>query len=297
MITIKVPATSANLGPGFDCLGLAVSMYNTVEATPSDTLKIEIFGQGEDSIPKNGSNLVFKAYRRAMQHLEAPVVNLHMVQHNDIPSTRGLGSSSTAIVAGLLLASEISGKALPLPEALRLATDIEGHPDNVAPALYGGFTVSMQKDKQVRTLSFPVSGELVPVAMVPDFELATAKARNVLPPQVPFKDAVFNAAHASFLAASFAKGDLEHLLFAMDDRLHQPYRANLIPGFEEIVAAGREMGVPVYLSGAGPTLMALCHKENANAFIVGVKPVLAEYGDWTVHTLEVENQGAQVVSR
>lgn len=297
MITIKVPATSANLGPGFDCLGLAVSMYNTVEAAPSDTLKIEIFGQGADSIPKNGSNLVFKAYRRAMQHLEAPAVNLHMVQHNDIPSTRGLGSSSTAIVAGLLLASEISGKALPVHEALRLATDIEGHPDNVAPALYGGFTVSMQKDRQVRTLAFPVAGELTPVAMVPDFELATAKARNVLPPQVPFKDAVFNAAHASFLAASFAKGDLEHLLFAMDDRLHQPYRANLIPGFEQIVAAGREMGVPVYLSGAGPTLMALCRKDNANAFIVGIKPVLAEHGDWTVHTLEVENRGAQVVSR
>ena len=138
MITIKVPATSANLGPGFDCLGLAVSMYNTVEVEPSKTLKIEIFGEGSDSIPKNGSNLIFKAYRRTMQHLEEPVANLHMVQHNKIPSTRGLGSSSTAIVAGILIASEISGKAIPRAEALRIATEIEGHPDNVAPALYGG---------------------------------------------------------------------------------------------------------------------------------------------------------------
>ena len=185
MITIKVPATSANLGPGFDCLGLAVSMYNTVEVEPSKTLKIEIFGEGSDSIPKNGSNLIFKAYRRTMQHLEEPVVNLHMVQHNKIPSTRGLGSSSTAIVAGILIASEISGKAIPRAEALRIATEIEGHPDNVAPALYGGFTVSMQKDKQVRSLSFEVSNDLVPVAMVPNFELSTAKARNVLPQHVP----------------------------------------------------------------------------------------------------------------
>lgn len=295
MITIKVPATSANLGPGFDCLGLAVSMYNTVEVEPSKTLKIEILGEGYNSIPKNGSNLVFKAYRRTMQHLEEPVVNLHMVQHNKIPSTRGLGSSSTAIVAGILIASEISGKAIPRAEALRIATEIEGHPDNVAPALYGGFTVSMQKEKQVRTLSFDVSEDLVPVAMVPNFELSTAKARNVLPQHVPYKDAVFNTAHASFLAAAFAKGDLEHLLFAVEDRLHQPYRAGLIPGFDEIVECGREMGIPVYLSGAGPTMMALCSRSNASEFVVRSKPVLAKFAEWNVHVLEVENQGAQVV--
>lgn len=230
-----------------------------------------------------------------MQHLEEPVVNLHMVQHNKIPSTRGLGSSSTAIVAGILIASEISGKAIPRAEALRIATEIEGHPDNVAPALYGGFTVSMQKDKQVRSLSFEVSNDLVPVAMVPNFELSTAKARNVLPQHVPYKDAVFNTAHASFLAAAFAKGDLEHLLFAVEDRLHQPYRAGLIPGFEEIVACGREMGIPVYLSGAGPTMMALCSRSNANEFVVRSKPVLAKFADWEVHVLEVENHGAQVI--
>ncbi len=295
MITIKVPATSANLGPGFDCLGLAVSMYNTVEVEPSKTLKIEIIGEGYDSIPKNGSNLIFKAYRRTMQHLGEPAANLHMIQHNKIPSTRGLGSSSTAIVAGILIASEISGRAVPRAEALRIATEIEGHPDNVAPALYGGFTVSMQKDKQVRTLSFEVSKDLVPVAMVPNFELSTAKARNVLPSHVPYKDAVFNTAHASFLAAAFAKGDLEHLLFAVEDRLHQPYRAGLIPGFEEIVACGREMGIPVYLSGAGPTMMALCSRGNVNEFVVTIKPVLAKFAEWDVHVLEVENQGAQVV--
>lgn len=295
MITIKVPATSANLGPGFDCLGLAVSMYNTVEVEPSQSLKIEIMGEGADSIPKNGSNLVFKAYRRTMQYLETPVVNLHMIQHNKIPSTRGLGSSSTAIVAGILIASEISQKALPLAEALRIATEIEGHPDNVAPALYGGFTVSMQKEKQVRTLSFDVSEELVPVAMVPNFELSTAKARNVLPQHLPYKDAVFNVAHASFLAAAFAKGDLEHLLFAVEDKLHQPYRAGLIPGFEEIVDCGREMGIPVYLSGAGPTMMALCNRGNANEFVVRIKPVLAKFAEWDVHVLKVENKGAQVI--
>ena len=194
-----------------------------------------------------------------------------------------------------MIASEISGKAIPRAEALRIATEIEGHPDNVAPALYGGFTVSMQKDKQIRSLSFEVSNDLVPVAMVPNFELSTAKARNVLPQHVPYKDAVFNTAHASFLAAAFAKGDLEHLLFAVEDRLHQPYRAGLIPGFEEIVACGREMGIPVYLSGAGPTMMALCSRSNANEFVVRSKPVLAKFADWEVHVLEVENHGAQVI--
>ena len=297
MITIKIPATSANVGPGFDCLGLAVSLYNTVKVEPSDTLKIEIEGEGAHSIPKNGTNLVFKAYRRTMQHLEAPIVNLHMIQHNQIPSTRGLGSSSTAIVAGILIASEISGKAVPLETALCIATEIEGHPDNVAPALYGGFTVSMQKEKQVRTMSFKVPDTLVPVAMVPDFELSTAKARNVLPQHVPLKDAVFNTAHASFLAACFAKGDMEHLLFAVEDRLHQPYRANLIPGFDEIVACGREVGIPVYLSGAGPTVMALCNRHNAKQFIEQAKPVLARHGNWNVYELEVENKGACVVGK
>lgn len=294
MIRIKVPATSANIGPGFDCLGVALRLYNEVDLEVSDSLRIDIEGEGADIIPKNGNNLVFKAYRRTMGRLEETPHNLYIRQRNAIPTTRGLGSSSTAVVAGILAAQAISGKTLTREESLLIATQIEGHPDNVAPALYGGFVSAIGGTHDARCLSFPAPADLNPVALIPDYELPTAKARAVLPQSVPFIDAVFNVSHASFLVAAVAKGDIDALFAAVKDKLHQPYRAKLIDGFDEILEACLSLGCPAYLSGAGSTLMAFCRSEQLDSFTKNIKNVLAAHGNWEIRPLEVDNVGATV---
>lgn len=294
MFRIRVPATSANIGAGFDCLGMALSLYNVVEVEPSAQLRVEIHGEGKGSIPENGSNLVYKAYRRTMERMGLTPGNLTIRQYNQIPSTRGLGSSSTAVVAGVLAAEAISGKALPKEEKLLIATQIEGHPDNVAPALYGGFVAAMGGTHDARCLSFSIPQGLMPVAMVPDYELATSKARAALPKEVPFKDAVFNVARASYLTAAMAKGDIDGIFSVLEDRLHQPYRAPLIRGFQEIMAMCTELGCPGYLSGAGPTLMALCHEAEVARFTAYIDPCLSKYGHWQIMALSPDNDGAVV---
>ncbi len=294
MFRIKVPATSANIGPGFDSLGLALCLYNVVEVEKHESLRIEIEGEGALGIPRNGTNLVFKAYRRTMGRLGLNADNLFIRQYNDIPSTRGLGSSSTAVVAGILAAQAISGMTLPKEESLLIATQIEGHPDNVAPALYGGFVTAVGGTHDVRCLSFPVPDELVPVALIPDYELSTQKARDVLPHSVSLADAVFNVSRASFLVGAMAKGDIDSLFSVLTDRLHQPYRAKLIKGFDEILAACQELSCPAYLSGAGPTLMAFCRKKDVGRFTEQIRPVLAQFGNWQIMPLRVDNEGAVV---
>ncbi len=294
MFRIRVPATSANLGPGFDCLGLALCLYNVVEVEKHDSLRIEIEGEGAEGIPRNGTNLVFRAYRRTMTRLGLNAENLYIKQYNDIPSTRGLGSSSTAVVAGILAAQAISGVILTKEESLLIATQAEGHPDNVAPALYGGFVAAVGGTHDARCLSFRVPEALVPVALVPDYELSTTKARDVLPKSVSFADAVFNVSRASFLVAAMAKGDIDGLFSVLYDRLHQPYRAKLIDGFDEIIQACFDLGCPAYLSGAGPTLMAFCKQKDVIRFTDQIRPVLFKFGTWQIIPLKVDNEGALV---
>lgn len=294
MIRIRVPATSANFGPGFDCIGMALQLYNTVEIEKHDSLRIEIVGEGAQSIPRNGSNLFFKSYRRTMAHLGVKPDNLLIKQVNNIPSTRGLGSSSTAVVAGILAAQAVSGIALPKEESLLLATQVEGHPDNVAPALYGGFVSAVGGTHDARCHSFAVPPALVPVALIPSHELPTSKARAVLPQFVPFADAVFNVSRASFLVASMAKGDLDGVFSVLEDRLHQPYRAQLMKGFAEIIAKCFSLGCPAYLSGAGPTLMALCRRGETDGFVRGIENTLTAFGDWVIRPLEADNEGAKM---
>jgi homoserine kinase len=294
MVRIRVPATSANVGPGFDCLGLALALYNDVEVSVSERLHIEIEGEGAQSIPRNGSNLLFKAYRRTMTKLGRHPENLSIRQINHIPSTRGLGSSSTAVVAGILAAQAIAGVSIPLEESLLIATQIEGHPDNVAPALYGGFVAAVGGTHDARALSFRAPHELVPVALIPPYELPTVKARAALPKNVSFADAVFNVSRASFLVAAMAKGDIDGLFSVLQDKLHQPYRAKLIQGFEDILASCESFGCPAYLSGAGPTMMALCRRAEVGVFSERIRGVLGRYGDFEILPLEVDNRGATV---
>jgi homoserine kinase len=285
-----VPATSANLGPGFDALGLSLKLYNRFETEEADALELS----GCDDAYCNEDNLFVKAYRSALDELSLPFRGLRVRFEAEVPVARGLGSSSTCIVGGLLAANAIHGGKLPRSRILDLAAEIEGHPDNVAPALLGGFVAAVIANGTVRAVRFPVGEELAFNALVPPFELETSKARAALPKTLPYKDAVFNLGHAALVAAAFASRDYDALSVACDDRLHQNYRVPLIPGFQKVVDAAREAGaIAVFLSGAGPTVMAISIADSG-AFSRAIAPVLAARpeGAWRLLRLNADNEGA-----
>ena len=260
-VVVKVPGTSANCGPGFDCLGLAVTIYNELELTllEDERLIIESKGEGSESIPTDEKNIVWKSARMILErsgqadNFKGAIIKMN----NKIPMSRGLGSSAAAIVAGLFAANEIIGNRFNKQELLRFATEIEGHPDNVAPAIFGGFTVSVVENGQVQTFSFLPKIKLKMIVAVPNFQLSTRTARQVLPKTVPMKDAIFNISRASMLVAALLQGKEKFLSFAFDDALHQPYRKELVPGMKEVFDSAKKSGaLGVALSGAGPCLIA-----------------------------------------
>lgn len=296
MIRIDIPATSANLGPGFDCLGMALNLYNVIEVQKSDRLQIEILGEGQKSIPKNERNLTYRSYAKALEEMGKEPMPLRLRQINRIPSTRGLGSSATAVVGGILVANAMAGANWSKERILELATRIEGHPDNVAPAIYGGFTVAMENGEGVQCISFPIPREMVPVALIPQFELSTKKARGVLPKSVPHRDASKNIAHASMLVACMARRDLRRMEGIFCDWMHQPYRSPLIPGFDEMRSQCEQAGaMGAFLSGAGPTLLAIVRRAQATEFVQKMTEYIRETGmDWKIKRLKGDNVGAKV---
>lgn len=260
-VVVKVPGTSANCGPGFDCLGLAVTIYNELELTllEENKLVIESKGEGSESIPTDEKNIVWKSAKMILERsgqadkFKGAIIKMD----NKIPMSRGLGSSAAAIVAGLFAANEIVGNKFTKQDILKFATEIEGHPDNVAPAIFGGFTVSVVENGQVQTFSFLPKIKLKLIVAVPNFQLSTRTARQVLPKTVPMKDAIFNISRASMLVAALLNGKEKFLSYAFDDALHQPYRKNLVPGMNEVFESAKKSGaLGVALSGAGPCLIA-----------------------------------------
>jgi len=258
MIRVQIPATSANLGPGFDCLGMALELYNIIEMVPgSRGLTIEVSGEGASDIPRDESNLVYQAAGRVFRQAGYTPTGMKLRLFNQIPVARGLGSSTSAIVGGIIAANLLTGGGLSLKDIISLAASIEGHADNVAPAVLGGIVVSVQADDRIKSLKIKSPQGLKCVVAVPDYPLATRASREVLPNQVSFQDAVFNVGRAALLVAALQQGDLSLLGTAMEDRLHQAFRSSLIPGLKKVLAAAKLAGARgVTLSGAGPTIIA-----------------------------------------
>jgi homoserine kinase len=273
-VRVKVPATSANLGPGFDVLGLALDYCNEVELSAWDSpslspVTVEVEGEGASRLPLDRTNLVYRMARLTLDRIGKPVTSLRVKMTNRIPLARGLGSSSAAIVGGILAANAGCGNVLSMEEMLRLAVEEEGHPDNVAPALMGGLCVSSFSDGAVRCVPWKEPAlfqGLRAVVCVPAFELATRAARAVLPESVSRSDAVFNASRVALFLSALGKKRYDLLASAMEDRLHQPYRQKLVPGLSAVIAAARKAGAyGAALSGAGPSVLALCPPKAVRA--------------------------------
>lgn len=260
-VRVKVPGTSANCGPGFDCIGLAVTLYNELELTllEEKNLIVESVGSGSEEIPADEKNIIWRSAKMILDRSgnAQKFRGAKIRTNNRVPMSRGLGSSAAAIVAGLVGANAILGNPFGKNDILKFATEIEGHPDNVAPAIFGGFTVSVSDKGQVQTFSFLPKIRLKLIVAVPDFPLPTHLARQVLPATVPLKDAIFNIGRASMLTAALLEGKEKFLTYAFDDALHQPYRTELVPGMREVFDAAKKAGAAgVALSGAGPCLIA-----------------------------------------
>lgn len=265
-VKYRVPATSANLGPGFDSLGLAIELFNYLEMEEIEQgLRITITGEGAGELPTNKSNLVFRAAMAVFKKANKYPSGLRIIQHNEIPLSRGLGSSSAAIVGGVLAANHLIGNPLSIVELLEIATKLEGHPDNVAPAFFGGFVASCLAENSVKYITAHPDNEFQIVLAIPDFQLKTKASRSCLPKEVPLKDVVFNISRVACLVGALMKSEFHHLSWATEDRLHQQYRSSLIPGLQEVIQAAKRAGaIASVLSGAGPTMLALSEKDPEN---------------------------------
>ncbi len=281
---MRVPGSTSNLGPGFDALGMALTIYNhlTVRTTSGTGIRIAVQGMGADLLPGDETNLFFQAAAATAERAGKALPGLEVEMVNHIPLARGLGSSSTAIVAGITAANLLLGEPFSESERLDLATELEGHPDNVSACLLGGLTISSISNGQVACIRALPPPHLRAVVAVPHFELKTEAAREALPEQVSHREAVFNLSHACLVTAALLCGDLQALKIGMHDRLHQPYRSPLIPGFDRVLEAAAGAGaLGACLSGAGPTLLAFA-TEGAER----VKGAMVEA--WEVEGIEAD---------
>ena len=309
-VSVKVPATSANIGPGFDCLGLALPIYNTVtiEETvlPGTGIEINMMSEDEvidemifDDIPKDKSNIVYKAVEMLYNSIGQEPSELKINIQSQIPITRGLGSSAAVIVGGLMAANKLLGSPADETAILSIATEVEGHPDNVAPAILGGFVLASQEDDGsivYKKLDWPEEWDIT--VCIPDFELSTNIARSVIPDKIPLSDAIFNMKHLALLIEAVNTKDEKLMRAALKDKIHQPYRAKLVPGMTEIMDAFRhEDGVlGTVLSGAGPAMLVISHKYDLDKISAKVKEIWESQSiKADIRTLKIEPQGAQII--
>ena len=260
-VTVKVPATSANIGSGFDCLGIALDVWNTVTVRVGGC-GIEISGEGESDLPADESNLVWQSIAEVFEAAGEPMPAMSLRCHNDIPTTRGLGSSSAALVGGLVAGNELCGRPFSESDLLQMAAASEGHPDNVAPALFGGMQVAVYDIDRVVTAGVPVPEGLSVVLYVPTAPMPTEEARGLLPGEVSRCDAVFNIGRAALLVRAMACADFDHLRLATEDMLHQPARQTIFFPMKNIIRAALSAGaLGAFLSGAGSTVAAFATEK------------------------------------
>ena len=296
MVRVRVPATSANLGPAFDSLGIALTCYNEYEFSIED--KNDIFFEGVEKEFQNKNNIIFMAMKRVFDKYNFSFNGLRIkIIEQDIPISRGLGSSSSCIVAGLIGAFALMGKDVNKEEVLDLAVEIEGHPDNVCPAIFGGLiSAIILDDKRIIYNSVNVKEGIKFIALIPKFKLSTEKARAILPSEVTFNDCIYNISRVALLISVFANGNYELLEEANKDKIHQPFRSKLIKDFDIVYNKAIELGgLSCFLSGAGPTLMTII-KEEDNKFIDKFKKFMNENNiDWDIKELIIDKQGAKVL--
>lgn len=310
-ISVKVPATTANLGPGFDCLGMALPIYNTItiEETvlPGTGIEINVINDNESSdefltehIPMDENSIIYKAVELLYNSIGQTPSELKITVQSQIPIARGLGSSASVIVGGLLAANELLGRPADEVALLSIATEVEGHPDNVTPAIIGGLVLSSQEDDGTilyRKLDWPEDWNIT--VCVPDYELSTDISRSVLPKEVPMQDAVFNAKRLGMFIQAVNTKDADLMRKALQDRLHQPYRMKLVPGLDKIIEnlKHEENVLGCVLSGAGPSIIVISQKNDLDKIKSIIKNTWEDMNvKVNIMTLPVEKEGAQIIS-
>ncbi|MGE5678499.1 MAG: homoserine kinase [Pseudomonadota bacterium] len=294
MLEIRVPATSANMGPGFDCLGVALNLYNRYQVEECEEgLHID----GCEEAYRNENNLFYVSMKKCFEQIgcNSGRRGYRIGFESDIPVSRGLGSSAACIVGGVLAANELSGARLSMHEILEIASGIEGHPDNITPALYGGMTVSIQDGSQVFFEKIKLPEGLKFCAIIPDFQLSTKEARAVLPASIPYKDGVYNVGRVSLMIAALSNGNFDLLRMACRDKLHENYRGGLIRNYSDIVEeCNRQNSLCVFLSGAGPTIMSVL-REDDHEFCCHMEEYLKKMeNNWILKELRSDSSGASV---
>ena len=290
-VTIRVPATTANLGPGFDAFGCALSLYTDVTFEETEA-GLEITGC--DECYAGPDNIAYTAYCAVLASLSEEVRGVRIHIDSQIPICRGLGSSAALLVAGAMGANVLHGNKLSTQGLLNITNAMEGHPDNLAPAFFGGLTASMVDNGLPVTVNFPLHPDWKFLALIPDFDLPTSKARAVLPEQVSRADAIYNIAHGAMVLKALELGNEKLLRNAMQDRLHQHYRKHLIPDYEAIEAWVRTCGAAFCLSGAGPTLLCITQDDHLEEKLSKKLDAITQ-AHWDILPLHVEFQGARVI--
>ncbi len=300
-VTVIVPATTANLGVGFDCLGAALTMYNEfhfVKVAGEENLTITVTGDEADKVSEDSSNLVYQSFCKVYQKLNLSPPSVKIDIKLGVPFARGLGSSATAIVGGLIGANELAGKPLTTTEIRNMAIAIEGHPDNVVPAYLGNCCLSIGEPENWQICEIPWHSEVIPVVAIPNFELSTEAARKVLPTSISRSDAIFNISRMGLLLRGLATNNGEWLATALEDRIHQPYRKQLITGYDAVKDSAIAAGAwGMVISGAGATLLALTNKENQVNVVAAMENAWQKKGvKAIVKALTLDTQGARLVN-
>lgn len=296
MVKVKVPATTANMGPGFDALGMALSLYNYIEIIETQD-ENEVFVESQKLDVTDEDNLIYQAIKKTYERLGEICGNFNInVYKCEVPMSRGLGSSATCIVGGILAANEMLGNKLTSQDMLEIANEMEGHPDNVAPALLGGMISSVQEDGKVYYSKVNVPSNISCGVMVPDFKVSTNEARGVLPTTYSREDCVFNISRASLFISALNNGELETLRAVVKDRIHEPYRGKLIPNIENIFNASKNLGgLCEFISGSGSTLLAFVSDDNKN-YLESMKDFLDKLdNNWTIQLIKPDFKGAVIV--